>query len=69
MRGGTVFNVKIFGHFGELRPCLVSKKFQNFSSHRIFGHIHGALNVILKNNQLHSLTVNDEMNLLSLISL
>ena len=56
--------------FGLLqRPCLVPKNFQDFPSHRIFGHMHKALNVVFKNNQLHSLAVNDEMNLLSLISL
>ena len=52
-----------------LRPCLVSKKIQDSSSHRIFGHMYGALNVVYKNNQMHNLAVNDEMNLLSLISL
>jgi len=31
-----------------------------------FGHMHGVLNVVKENNQLHSLAVNDEMNLLSL---
>ena len=31
--------------------------------------MHTILNVVLKNNQLHSLAVNDEMNLLRLISL
>jgi hypothetical protein len=29
----------------ELMPCLVRKKFQDFSSHRIFGRIHRALNI------------------------
>jgi hypothetical protein len=29
----------------ELRPCLVSKKNQNFPSHRILRHMHGALNI------------------------
>ena len=48
-----------------LGPCLVSK---NFQSYRIFGHIYGALNAAEKNNQLHSSTGNDEMNLLRLIS-
>ena len=28
-----------------LTPCLVSKNFQNSSSHRIFIHMHEALNV------------------------
>jgi hypothetical protein len=28
-----------------LRPCLVPKNFQNFLSHRMFGHIHKALNI------------------------
>jgi len=48
--------------------CLVSKKFPTYLSHRIFGHMHEALNVVEKNNSLHSLTVNDETNLLNLIS-
>ena len=52
-----------------LRPCLVPKNFQDSPSHRIFGHMHRALNVVLKNNQLHSLVVIDEMNLMSLINL
>ena len=50
------------------RPCLVLKNFQDFLSHQIFGHIHRTLNVVKENNQLHSLAVNDEMNLLSLIN-
>jgi len=29
----------------QLRPCLVRKNFQNFVSHRIFGRIHGVLNI------------------------
>ena len=49
-------------------PCLVPKIFQDSPSHQIFGHMHGALNVVKENNQLHNLAVNDEMNLLSLIS-
>jgi len=28
-----------------VRPCLVRKKFQDSSSHRIFGRMHGALNI------------------------
>ena len=52
-----------------MRPCLVTKSFQDSLLHQIFWHIYGALNIVLKNNQLHSLVVNDEMNLLSLISL
>ena len=31
-------------------PCLVPKNFQDSLSHRIFGHINGALNIVLKNN-------------------
>ena len=31
-------------------PCFVSKKIPKYSSHRIFEHIHGALNVVGKNN-------------------
>ena len=51
-----------------IKAMFSSQKFPRFLSHRIFGHIHGVLNVILKNNQLYSLAVNGEMNLLSLIS-
>jgi len=51
------------------KAMLVSKNFQDFSSHQIFGHMYEALNVVLKNNQLHNLAVNNKMNLLSLISL
>ena len=54
--------------FVTLRPCLVPKKFQDSPLHLIFGHMYEALNVVLKNKQLHSLAVNNEMNLLSLIS-
>jgi len=32
----------------SLRPCLVPKNFQDSPSHRIFGHMHGTLNVVLK---------------------
>ena len=49
------------------RACLVSKK-NSTVPHRIFGHMHEALNIVEKNNSLHSLTVNDETNLLNLIS-
>ena len=31
-----------------LRPCLVSKNFQDFPSHRIFGHMHRTLNTVEK---------------------
>ena len=31
-----------------IRPCLVPKKFQDFLSHRIFEHMHGALNAVEK---------------------
>jgi hypothetical protein len=38
----------------QLRPCLVSQKdlknFAQYLSHRIFGHMHGALNIGKKNN-------------------
>ena len=34
-----------FENFCELRPCLVRKIFQDFPSHRIFGRIHGELNI------------------------
>ena len=63
-----VHSVSTWCKLVEFRPCLVPKNFQDSPSHRIFGHMHGALNVVLKNNQLYSLAVNDEMNLLSLIN-
>ena len=44
-------------------------KFSRVPSHRIIGYMHGVLNVVEKNNSLYSLTVNDETNLLSLITL
>jgi len=31
--------------FARLRPCLVRKNFQDSPSHRIFGRMHGALNI------------------------
>ena len=36
---------KLLIFWDELRPCLVSKNFQDFPSHRIFIHMHEALNV------------------------
>jgi transcriptional regulator of NAD metabolism len=30
---------------GCVRPCLVAKNFQDFSSHQMFGHIYVALNL------------------------
>jgi hypothetical protein len=33
-----------------IRPCLVPKIFQDFSSHRMFGHMHEALNVDERKN-------------------
>jgi len=30
---------------GALRPCLVSKKFQDFPSHRLLQHMHRVLNL------------------------
>jgi hypothetical protein len=44
------------------------KILQDFLSHRIFRYIHEALNVGKKNKYLHSLSVNVETNLLSLVS-
>jgi len=44
------------------------KTFQDFSSHRILRHMHGALNIDENKNLLHSLPVNREMNLLSVVS-
>ncbi len=49
------------------RASLVPKNFPLHLSHRIFRHMHGALNVDKKKNQLHSLAINRETNLLSLI--
>jgi hypothetical protein len=45
-----------------------SKYFFFHPSHRIFEHMHETLNVGKKINQLHSLSVNVETNLLSLVS-
>jgi hypothetical protein len=47
----------------------IPKNLQDSPSHRIFGRMHGVLNIGKKNNQLHSLSVNVETNLLSLVSL
>jgi len=33
---------------GFFRSCLVPEKFAQYPSHRIFGHMHGALNVVQK---------------------
>ena len=41
------------------------KKFQDYLSYRILRHTHGALNIDENKNQLHSLPVNHEMNLLA----
>jgi hypothetical protein len=35
-----------------LRPCLVSKNFQDSLSHRMFRHMYGALNVDEKTNYI-----------------
>jgi len=51
-----------------LRPCLVRKNFQDSPSHRIFGRMHGVLNIDENKNYLHSLSVICEMNLLSLVT-
>jgi hypothetical protein len=44
----SIFLMKGIAVSGEsgilLRPCLVRKKIQDSPSHRIFGHMHGALN-------------------------
>ena len=48
--------------------CLDSKKFDKKTSHRMFEHVHGVLNVDKIKNQLHSSHVNCETNLLSLIT-
>ena len=58
---------KIFVH----RPCLVHLKNQKLFnlSHRILRHMHGALNIDENKNLLHSLLVNRETNLLSLVTL
>jgi hypothetical protein len=44
--GGEDFSEVVVG----LRPRLVSKNFQDFPLHRIFGHMHGALNIDEKTN-------------------
>jgi hypothetical protein len=49
-----------------LWPCLVFKKFQDFSSHRMFGHMHRVLNVDEKKTNYIVLVKNHETNLLSL---
>ena len=51
-----------------VQACLVPKIFQDSLSNRIFEYMHEVLNIVLKNNQLHNLAVNDEINLLSLFS-
>jgi len=38
------------GGSGKLRRCLVSKSFQDFSSHRILRHMHETLNIDKKDN-------------------
>jgi len=39
-------NLKNFiNFFWELRSCLIRKNFQDSPSHRIFGRMHGALNI------------------------
>ena len=48
--------------------CLVPFKIPNISLQQMFGYMCGALNIDEK-NQLHSLYVNYETNLLSLITL
>jgi len=56
-------------HLARLpRPRLVRKNFQDSPSHRIFGRMHGVLNIDKNKNQLHSLHVICEMILLSLIT-
>jgi len=40
-----VFSFIIQNDGSKLRPCLVSKKFQDSPSHRILRHMHEALNI------------------------
>jgi hypothetical protein len=35
--------------FASVRPCLVPKNFQDSPSHRMLGHMYGALNIDEKN--------------------
>ena len=62
----TISKDLIFSHVAQ-RPCLVPKIKFFHPSHRIFRHIHGVLDIDKNKNQLHSLRVNYETNLLSLI--
>jgi len=52
----------------RIRPCLLSKNFQDSPSYRILWHMHRILNVDENKYQLNSLSVIREMNLLSLVS-
>jgi len=45
-----------------LRPCLVRKNFQDSPSHRIFGRMHGALNI--DKNKKESATVAKKIKIL-----
>jgi len=49
-------------------PCVSHLNFFH-SSHPIFGYIHRVLNININKNQLHSLVVNRETNLLKLVRL
>ena len=51
----------------KLWLCLVPFKLPKIPSHQMFGYMHRAL-IVDEKNQLHSLHVNYETNLLSLIT-
>ena len=43
--GVTSINLDVGASIAEYWSCLVHKNFQDSSSHRIFGRMHGALNI------------------------
>jgi len=56
----------------RVRSCLCTQKpktLQGSPSHRILRNLHGTLNIYKKGNQLQSLSVNHDTNLLSLVIL
>jgi len=56
-------------HVGIVSSSRNPKSFQDSLSHRILRHMHEALNIDENKNQLHSVTVKHETNLLTLVSL
>ena len=57
-----------FPFWNRLGPVYFLKIFLQYLSHRIFEHVYKILNIFERNNWLHSSTINNEMNLLNLIS-